>query len=237
MEKQNNNKGVITLLIVIIIILTVLCVLFATKIISFEANKNVNNQENNNDELIKEMTEIEATNAIKNTFINDTVQYLVDYISIPYCKRETTYISEKELGLDYQGNGFSKCTDFNSYEELTNHFKQYVTEDYFNSLLLKNNFLKQKVTLTDGTIMYNYYEKDGILYAANTGKGTNVYKYNFLNDETVYEIESFDNNEITATITAKWKDINGTIHSELEKMTIINDNGNWKVSSYETTQI
>lgn len=57
MEKQNNNKVVITLLIVIIIILAILCVLFATETISFNSNKendndineNVNDQNNNED--------------------------------------------------------------------------------------------------------------------------------------------------------------------------------------------
>ena len=39
---ENNNKGVIALLIVIIIILTVLCVLFATKTISFNGSVNDN---------------------------------------------------------------------------------------------------------------------------------------------------------------------------------------------------
>ena len=85
--------------------------------------------------------------------------------------------------------------------------------------------------------MYNYYEKDGNLYAASTGKGSNVNKYKFLDNETVYKIDSFDNNQITATITAKWENVSGNKYSELEKMTITNDNGNWKVSSYESTQI
>ncbi|MEE3342645.1 MAG: hypothetical protein VZS44_00975 [Bacilli bacterium] len=183
------------------------------------------------------MTEEEATTIVKNIFTNSTVQYLVDHIAVTYCKTEATSISEKELGLDYQWNGYHKCTDFNSYEQLTNYFKQYVTEDYFNSLLLKENYLKQKNTLANGTEMYNYYEKDGNLYAASTGKGSNVNKDNFLDNETVYKIDSFDDNKITATITAKWEDPSGTKYSELEKMTIINEDGNWKVSSYESTQI
>lgn len=233
MENQNNNKGVIALLVAIIVILAVLCVLFATGTINLTNNSSSNNQQTNNNETIKEMTEAEATTTIKNVFNNSTVQYLVNHISVTYCKIETTSISEKELGLDYQWNGYHKCTDFNSYEQLTNYFKQYVTEDYFNSLLLKETYLKQKNTLANGTEMYNYYEKDGNLYAASTGKGSNVNKYKFLDNETVYKIDSFDNNQITA----KWENVSGNKYSELEKMTITNDNGNWKVSSYESTQI
>ena len=165
------------------------------------------------------------------------MQYLVDHVSVTYCKTETTNISEKELGLNYEWNGYHKCTDFNSYDELTSYFKQYVTEDYFNSLLLKESYLKQENTLANGTIMYNYYEKDGNLYAADTGKGSNVNKYKLLTDEIVYKIESFSDNQITATITAKWEDANGTMYSELEKMTVTNDNGNWKITSYESTQM
>ena len=243
MENQKNSKGVIALLVVIIVILAVSCILFATGTISFN-NNSTNNRDLRNGDTVdttnnntKELTEEEATTIVKNIFTNSTVQYLVDHISVTYCKTESTNVSEKELGLDYQWNGYHKCTDFNSYEQLTNYFKQYVTEDYFNSLLLKENYLKQKNTLANGTEMYNYYEKDGNLYAANTGKGGNMNKYKFLDTETVYKIDSFNNNQITATITAKWEDPNGSMYSESEKMTITNDNGNWKVSSYESSEL
>lgn len=239
MEQDKNKNGVIILLVVLVIILAVLCVLFATRTISLKGkviDTNENNQTNNN-VTPQQLTEEEATVAIKNIFTNDTVQYLVDHISVTYCERDTINVSEKELGLDYQWNGYNRCTNFNSYEELTNYFKNYVTEDYFNSLLLKETYLNQKNTLANGTVMYNYYEKDGNLYAANTGKGSNVNKYKFLTDEIIYKIDSFDNNQITATITAKWEDVNGTKYSELEKITIINDNGNWKINSYESTQV
>lgn len=57
MEKQNNNKGVVTLLILIIVILGTLCVLFATGTISFNTNKandsdiNDSNQTNSNNNI------------------------------------------------------------------------------------------------------------------------------------------------------------------------------------------
>ena len=238
MEKKNNSGILVGILIGIVITLLVVGGLFATGTIGFKTNTNADNEKTTeNNETTKKMTEEEATTTVKNIFTNSTVQYLVDYIAVTYCKTEGTSISEKELGLDYQWNGYYKCTDFNSYEQLTNYFKQYVTEDYFNSLLLKENYLKQKNTLANGTEVYNYYEKDGNLYAVSTGKGGNLSKDNFLDNETVYKIDSFDDNKITATITAKWEDPSGTKYSELEKMTIINEDGNWKVSSYESTQI
>lgn len=238
MEKKNNSGILVGIIIGIVITLLVVGGLFATGTVSFKtATTTDNGQTNENNQINKKMTEEEATTIVKNVFTNSTVQYLVDHISVTYCKKEATSISEEELGLGYQWNGYHKCTDFNSYEQLTNYFKQYVTEDYFNSILLKENYLKQKNTLANGTETYNYYEKDGNLYAATTGKGGNVNKYKFLDTESVYKIDSFDDNTITATITAKWEDVSETKYSELEKMTIINEEGNWKVSSYESTQI
>ncbi len=240
MDQENNNKGVIALLVVIIVILLALVILLATGTINFKekaVDTNENSQSNNN-KTSQQLTEEEATVTIKNIFTNDTVQYLLDHISVTYCERDMTNVSEEELGLDYQWNGYNKCTNFNSYEELTNYFKQYITDDYFNKRLLDEPYLKQAREMADGKKHYNYYEKDGNLYAANTGKGSNVNKYKLLTDEIVYKIDSFDNNQITATITAKWEDYSGSYkYSEQEKITIINDNGNWKINSYESTQI
>ena len=48
MENQKNNKGVIALLIVIIVILLTLCILFATGTITFNSNKEIDNELNEN---------------------------------------------------------------------------------------------------------------------------------------------------------------------------------------------
>lgn len=241
MENNNSsNKGVMVLLIVIIVILAVLCVLFATGTISFNTTTNTtnDNQQNNNsnqnnvDENNQAMTETEAINILKDVFTNDTVQYLISHKSITYCDKETTVIREEDLGLNYQWNGYHKCKDFKSYEELTNYFKKYVTDDFFNNTVLKTGSVRQTIESSDGKIMYNYYEKDGNLYAAITGKGSNIMKYKLLDNDTIYKIDSSDNNKITATITAKWEQVDESVYSELIKITIIKDSSNWKVSSY-----
>ena len=113
MEQEKNKNGVIALLVVIIVILLTLVVLFATGTISLKekvVDTNESTQTNNNG-TPQQLTEEEATVAIKSIFTNDTVQYLVDHISVTYCKRDTTNVSEKELGLDYQWNGYNRCTD------------------------------------------------------------------------------------------------------------------------------
>ena len=228
---EKNKNGIIALLVIIIVILLSLVILFATGTISFKEATNTNNSEEINNTTEK-LTEEEAITAVKNIFTNEAVQYLLGSRATTYGQKDTTLVTEKELGLSYQWNGYYKCTNFNSYEELTNHFKTYVTADYFNSL----NF-NQTITLNDGTVMYMYYEKDGALYAANTGKGGNINKWKLL-DETTYKIDSYDENTITATINAVWEDYSGqNKNKELEKVTLINDNGNWKLNTYESTSM
>lgn len=180
------------------------------------------------DNVLRDKANEEAITIVENVFTNDTIQYLIDNISVTYCDFGEN-ISEEELGLDYNWNGYYKCTDFNSYEELTNYFKQYVTESYFNILLNKQSYLKQQ----QSNGYYNYYEKDGNLYAANTGKGSNINKYKLLNDKITYEIEELSDDEIVALITAKWENASGSLYSEKGRITIANDNGNWKVRYYE----
>lgn len=238
MENKKNNKELIILLIVIIIILLVLCILFACGTINFKSNDieiDQANQHINNNNLNNDLTEEESKEILKNIFTSNTVQYLVDDVSITFCDAEDIIISEKELGLDYQWNGYIKCTNFNSYEELINYFKKYVTESYLNDILLEKTYLKQSHISSKGTVMYNYYEKDGNLYAAITGKGSNANKYKLLNDKTLYRIDSFTNNNITATINANWLTADEkTIYSEIIKITIIKDNAVWKVNSYDS---
>ncbi len=66
---ENNHKGVITLLIVIIIILTVLCVLFATKTISFNGSVNDNKPNAEN----KPGTDNNDTKTIKSKLVNNLI--------------------------------------------------------------------------------------------------------------------------------------------------------------------
>ena len=64
MKKQNDNKGVITFLVVIVVILSVLCVLFATDVISFKSNIE------NSDQEATENHETEVNNSNNTVVIN-----------------------------------------------------------------------------------------------------------------------------------------------------------------------
>lgn len=229
--EKDKYKKVIILFSIIIIVLIIICILFATNTISFNNKENI---ESNNSEIKKDLTNEDAINIVKNIFTNSTVQYLVDHVSVLYCDIDIEHISEETLGLDYQWNGYNKCTNYHSYEELTNYFKQYVTEEYFSKLLVNEPYLRDKITSSDGKVIYNYYEKDGNLYVANTGKGSNMNKVKLLDNEIEYKIDSLDNNKIISTINAKWYDASDNIYEEIEKMTIVNDNGIWKVDMFET---
>ena len=234
-KEKNNSKGVIILLCIIIVVLLALCTLFATGTISLN-NKQTSNEQTDNsstqgeENTANKLTEEEATDILKSIFTNEAVRFLFDNSVNTYCKTDSETVSEEELGLNYKWNGYRKCTDYNSYEELINHFRQYITED----LLSKNT--SQTHAMADGTILYKYYEKDGNLYAANTGKGGNVNKDKFLDDETTYTITSFDNKLINATVNAKWQDTNYDYYSELVKITLVKELDKWKVSSYEATE-
>lgn len=66
MKNQKNNNGIIALFIVIIVILSILCILFATGIISFKSN-NINNNESNKN--------INDNNNVGNITNNNNLKY------------------------------------------------------------------------------------------------------------------------------------------------------------------
>lgn len=240
MEKKNNM--VIWLLLVIIAILVVLCVLFATNKITINSsnnnNKNIlndtkNNNTSENDNVDSKLNNNEAEAIVKSLFTEETVRAVFDNPQIPNCKTETKLYSEKELGLNYDGNGFYKATNFNSYEEYINNIKSYFTNEYFTkNIENKKTIASKTTTLSNGTVMYNFYEKDGALYCTNTGKGTDTSKANF--KEINYNITNINNNEIDASIDASWYGYNYSEGAQ-EKINIkiVKENDNWKISSYE----
>lgn len=238
MEKKNNNAVVIILVGIIIVIVLLLCVLFVTGIISFnniDNNQQLDNDvvENSNNTYI--LTNGEAEAVSKNIFINEVVRSVIDNPQLQYCKHEDTLISESDLGLDYQWNGYYKAIDFNSYEDYINYLKTYFTDEYFsNNIENKKTVATKSRELPDGTVMYNFYEKDGSLYCANVGKGGDIDK------GTLYKIEcnivSISDSEIESTIDASWYQAGNTFSegaSEKVNMKIVKENNVWKISSYE----
>ena len=234
MENNKKNNGVIIgLLIGIIIMLVAFIALFATNTISFTSKATTNESGTTNTEENNTLSNDEAISVVKNIFSNSTVQYLLDEPKITYCNTETKIYSEEELGIEYKWNGYQKCTDYKSYEELSNYFKSFFTEEYYNNTISKYNYVKQSNKMSDGSISYNYYEKDGSLYAAITGKGSDVLKDNFQENKSTCEINELSENSITATINAIWfSGIEGD-YSEKVKMTLKKNNDKWLIDSYQ----
>lgn len=238
MKKKNNV--IIWLLLIIIAVLTVLCVLFATDIISFSSNNDSesieNNQKDTNEDKDAESTAVTSSingKLDKNGIIiislltNETVRSIFDNPQVTHCKSNGTKYTEEELGLNYVFGGFYKSIEYNTYTDYINNIKQYFTEEYY-----KKNFedkyaaTSKSFTSNDGTILYYYYEKDGALYCASTNKGGDIGRDDM--KELNYNIINVNNEEIEASIEIVWN-----YDKEKANIKVINDNGDWKISSYE----
>ncbi len=240
-EKKNNSVIVIILLVIIILILLALGVLFATGKITWNSNNNnvndnvddsnINDNSNNNDNGI--ISNNEAEEVVKNLFTNNAVRRIMDNGSLTYCSSSDNKIyTEKELGLDHTWNGYYKCSEFNSYDELVNYFKTFFTDSYYsNNLENKVTMTTKSIVMSDGTVMYNYYEKDGSLYYANTGKGSNMAKIELSN--VSYNIINVTEAEIVANIHATWKDAGGYPYEETIDITLAKTDKGWKIDQYD----
>lgn len=176
----------------------------------------------------------EEREIVKSLFTNETAQMFILNTATAYTLcGETTHYNSSELGLDYELNGYTKCSKYNTYNEFISQLMKYVTKDYFDNNSSMQHFLAYSIS--GGTtidIFYNFYEKDGSLYAYETGKGTNIF-YVTLLDSTVYAVTSCDDSKIDAVVYAKWLDINKKEWMEKVHMVLVNDNGTWKINEYE----
>lgn len=197
----------------------------------FIANKDVNSNTNNSGTTDTNalMQNDEAEKIVKELFENPTVQYLTDFPSITYCQTDDKTYTEEELGIEQKWNGYKKCTDYKTYSELSNHFKSFFTEEFYNNSISNKGAVPQK----NSTGLYNYFEKDGELYAAITGKGSNVNKAQFQNNESIYEITNLQSDSISAIIDAKWLDVNNNNYEEKINITLKKVEDNWLIDSYE----
>ena len=221
MENKNNNKGVIALLIVIIVILAVLCVLFATGTISF-TSKSVenNNQESNNiindDNTI--LTENDALTILKEKY--NVAREVFDLGIISYCGK---YATDDNSSKEIDGILFYKSTTYSNFEELSTYLKSYMTEELLNSTKNYND-----------SVSKSYYEENGNLYCSTRNKGGNVTYTSFLENESIFKINQITENDITATITAVYSDVDEKEkNSRTINVTLVKNSDNWLVNSYD----
>lgn len=187
------------------------------------------------DTAVSALTNEEAVAVVKELFNNSVVRWMFDDNGSIFCKTESESLSARELGLNRENDRYQKCLDYNSYDEITNKIKRYFTDEYYGTLLKSRPFLAYSSASTDGTTMYNYYEKNGNLYAIVTYKGSNLNKASELNDDNTYEITKIAENEISAKVNAKWLDVDNNNYVENIKLSLQKEDGKWKINSYEVT--
>ena len=258
-KKFNESKVIILLMRIIVVVLLIIIIIFASKFISYNIDKTINNSinksiENTNDEKnsvdktnknnedkcldkVSDTAETEAKEILDKLFKNETVRHLIDNPGITYCgdTDDNKRYTNKDLGLDYEedGLGLYKCISFNTFEELTNYFKTFFTDNFYRDKLENQSYsTTEYIFLNDGSIRYRFYEKDGSLYMAMSGKGSNVSKSNLLNVK--YNIKEALLDKISANVEATWQ-ASSDDFPWVEKIDIevVKNNNIWKINKYD----
>lgn len=227
-QKQKSNPVLIVLMFVAII---GGAVYFGYNKFYANSSSNIGKQNTGTtvtDNTNEKMQNDEAVKIVKDLFSNTTVQYLTDLPSVTYCKTEEKVYTEEELEIESKWNGYHKCTDYKSYEELSNYFKSFFTEEFYNKDIANKGAVPEK----NSEGLYNYYEKDGELYAAITGKAGNLNKSKFLDEKTQYDITNLSSDNISSTINAKWENADGGEYSETIEISLKKINDKWLIDSY-----
>lgn len=188
---ENKNKGLITLLLVIIVILSVLCVLFATGTINFNANKELTNDK----ELINASKDAEWVDYLKKQDIviktpvwnteKDECEYKEVSISTENVDKMLDEMSKKQITKYYYGDTpptGTICSDRVSfvYEEHT------VNMDPDGYVWINDDELYTKIALDVDNIFSvdNVYE--GIYIYKFEGGLTDIFKsYNIIKEENI----------------------------------------------------
>ena len=174
MENKGNNGMLIGLLIGLFIAVVVVGCLFAMGTISFKTSGSGNNEQMNNGEEVREMTEEVASNILKEA--SDKIGTVSNGYS--YCGENMKY-DEKDVILDeYNISTHTASKDYNSLDNMKDDLEKYMSAE-----------------LIDKYINASYYiEKDNKLYCSTPHKGTILYD----KSKSSYTVESFTNDEIIA---------------------------------------
>lgn len=175
MKEEANQKTIIIISIAIVLLIGLLSILIATSIINFNKSNNnnnnndnnsLNNDESNNHKIFGYEYEDTVVNdndspeeIVRKLFVNRTVRHVMDNGPSTYCGDSDSKI----YGIE--GDACLKSNQFKSIEELENHFKTFFTNNYYSKLLADGvRAVSRTRPGPNGTIAYNYHEKDGSLY-------------------------------------------------------------------------
>ncbi len=228
MENKKNNGGILVgILIGVVVMLLVFIGLFMTNTISFTSksdnNSNMSSGNEIQDNKNNNLTESEAINIVKNLY-NDAVRHIFNE-GVSYCGK---YATGDNVTLSLNGFSYSKSATFNSFEEIENYLKGYMTE----SLLASTRF-NQSVT-NNGVTISSYYEKDGSLYCNGWNKGGNMELTNYLVNESTFTVTNITKNSFDGTINAVYNDVNNVNKTtKIIKVSVIRENNKWLLNTYE----
>ena len=148
--------------------------LFAMGTISFKTSGSGNNEQMNNGEEVREMTEEVASNILKEA--SDKIGTVSNGYS--YCGENMKYDEEDVILDEYNISTHTASKDYNSLDNMKDDLKKYMSDE-----------------LIDKYINASYYiEKDNKLYCSTPHKGTILYD----KSKSSYTVESFTNDEIIA---------------------------------------
>ena len=218
---MNNKSSKIIIIILTILVIGLTGYIVYDKVLSKnqsqEDNKITNNEENNKNENDEKSDHVELDANLKKELL-DVFAFVYDYKMTPnaycggYINGDIITPEDPEVNGD---NIYTASSKYKSYDEMIAHLKQYMTEHviYGHYYMGKDNG--------------SYIERDGKLYCASFGKGSNIYQ---LTNTTITYSKPYTN-EIYIKIETELT-YEGHIY-EYYDVTFSKRGDKWIISSFE----
>lgn len=211
-KSDKNNRTKVLCIILFIIVLGLISYIVYDKYTNREIGidyivTDESEIENNNDK--QELNYEEIVTEVKNKF-DFAFEYFNSIVS--YCGESK--LSERKN--EETGASYNISSQFNTYNDMYNHLKQYMSEDVINSKAAFN------------TAKENYIEEDGKLYCATFNKG-GIYTYG----KSYIQIDLMNENKIVVSALKELIDPSNNIEYKKINLTLEKENGNFIITSYE----
>lgn len=176
-----------------------------------------------NHNKINELSNDEALTILKISY-NDIVRHIFNE-GVAFCGE---YDEGEKSKIKLNGFLYLKSATFNSFNELDSYVKKYLTENLLSTTRYNNS------ASFDETTIDSYYEKGGKLYCNTWNKGSNMLLASYSESDSKYEIQSINNNDSFVGIIDAVYFTEDNVQTNIKiKLTIINQNDNWLIDSYE----
>lgn len=209
--KNNNGAKILSIILFIIVLgLTIYIIYDNSKEKENVLDTNIEQEKTENKiEDEKDLNYEKTVSEVKNKF-----EFAFDYFEsiVSYCGE--SILSERKN--ETTGASYNISSQFNTYNDMYNHLKQYMSEDVINSKTAFN------------TAKENYIEEDGKLYCATFNKG-GIYTYG----KSYIQIDLMNENKIVVSALKKLIDPSNNIEYKKVNLTLEKENGNFIITSYE----